>query len=83
MNRHLCNVTAMSVVLALGHPAPAAVPEGEFVAPFTTAFSGGRKRSAALGTRKASRRWAVMMEALAVMPGRSLRSSLFTFTMVT
>jgi hypothetical protein len=58
-------------------PAPAG---GALVGGFRIALSGGRNRRAALGILSAPRRWAVMIEALAVMPGRNFNSSLFTPT---
>ena len=52
------------------------------VLPKITAPGGGRNRSAEFGMRSAPFFSAMMMLALAVMPGRSLRSALFTSTMV-
>ena len=53
---------------------------GSLVEGFRTASSGGRKRKAAFGILSASRRCAVMIDALAVIPGRSFRSALLTST---
>ena len=44
--------------------------------------AGGAKRSAAFGTSSTSRACCVVISAVAVMPGRRLRSSLFTVSTV-